>query len=294
MSRRARIGIIIALVGIVLAALGIFYLTRLVTQTLAPPAAPTPVAPVTESIVVATRDIPLGGLLNTDDVVMQDFPVELVPRDALRSIESAVGKFTREALTAGETILQSNLATPDYVSGDLAFVLGPDQVLYAFPASDLMSDLKILRRGDLVDIFVTITQPVKVVDERGRQELDEEGNPLTENKELTFDAMQRITLQAVIADVIQEAQRGTITIAPAGQPTPEPAAPQPTPVPGDTRVRAYLLAMNPQDALVLKHLVDTGGQFDMVLRSPNATQLFELEPVYDEYLIDRYELEILR
>jgi hypothetical protein len=52
--------------------------------------------------------------------------------------------------------------------------------------------------------------------------------------------------------------------------------------------------MNPQDALVLKHLMDTGAQVDLVLRSPNATQIFDLDPVFDEYLIDRYQLEVPR
>jgi hypothetical protein len=55
-----------------------------------------------------------------------------------------------------------------------------------------------------------------------------------------------------------------------------------------------MLAMNPQDALVLKYLIDTGGNFDIVLRNPNANQLFELEPVFDEYLLDRYQLDVPR
>ena len=293
MSRRARIGILIAIAGIAVAALGVFYLTRIVQQTLAPPPAPTPIPAVTESILVATRDVPLGGLLNADDLILQNFPVELIPRDAIRSVEQAVGKFTREPLTAGEVILTSNLADPTNVSHDLAFLIGPDQVLFAFPAGDLLSQLNILQRGDLVDILVTVNQPVRVLDERGRQEVDENGDPLLLDKDITFDAMQRVTIQAIIADVIQENQRGPVQITEPNA-TPEPETAEPTPIPSDSRVRAYLLAMNPQDALVLKYLVDTGGNFDIVLRNPNANQLFELEPVFDEYLLDRYQLDVPR
>jgi hypothetical protein len=223
---------------------------------------------------------------------LQNFPVELIPRDAIRSVEEAVGKFTREPLTAGEVILNSNLADPTNVSHDLSFLIGPDQVLFAFPANDLLSQLNILQRGDLIDILVTINQPVRVLDERGRQEIDAEGNPLRIDKDITFDAMQRVTIQAVIADVIEENQRGTVQITAPGE-TPEPEA-QPTPVPGERRVRAYLLAINPQDALVLKYLIDANGTFDIVLRNPNANQLFELEPVFDEYLVDRYQLSVPR
>jgi Flp pilus assembly protein CpaB len=291
-SRRARIGIIIALIGIALAAAGIFFITRLVQDTLAPPPIPTPIPEVTENILVASRDIPLGGLLNSDDLVLKAYPVELIPRDALRNLESAIGKFTKEQVTAGEIILESNLADPTNVSHDLAFVVGPDQVLFAFPADDLMSQLKILQRGDLVDILVTISQPMEILDERGRAVLDENGQPLLETKELTFDAMQRISVQAVIADIVQEAQRGTITVSETG--TEVQNQPQPTPAPSDQKVQAYVLALNPQDALVLKNLLDTGATYDIVLRSPNASQQFDVEPVFDEYLIDRYQFRIFR
>ena len=292
MSRRARIGIIIALIGIALAAAGIFFITRLVQDTLAPPPVPTPIPEVTENILVASRDIPLGGLLNSDDLVLKAYPVELIPRDALRNLESAIGKFTKEQVTAGEIILESNLADPTNVSHDLAFIVGPDQVLFAFPADDLMSQLKILQRGDLVDILVTISQPMEILDERGRAVLDENGQPLLETKELTFDAMQRISVQAVIADIVQEAQRGTITVSETG--TEVQNQPQPTPAPSDQKVQAYVLALNPQDALVLKNLLDTGATYDIVLRSPNASQQFDVEPVFDEYLIDRYQFRIFR
>ena len=292
MSRRARIGIIIALIGIALAAAGIFFITRLVQDTLAPPPVSTPIPEVTENILVASRDIPLGGLLNSDDLVLKAYPVELIPRDALRNLESAIGKFTKEQVTAGEIILESNLADPTNVSHDLAFIVGPDQVLFAFPADDLMSQLKILQRGDLVDILVTISQPMEILDERGRAVLDENGQPLLETKELTFDAMQRISVQAVIADIVQEAQRGTITVSETG--TEVQNQPQPTPAPSDQKVQAYVLALNPQDALVLKNLLDTGATYDIVLRSPNASQQFDVEPVFDEYLIDRYQFRIFR
>jgi Flp pilus assembly protein CpaB len=294
-SRRARIGIFIALAGIVVAALGVFYLTRIVQQTLAPPPAPTPIPAVTEGVLVATRDIPLGGLLNSEDLIVQQFPVELIPRDALRTPETAIGRFTSEELTAGEVILETNLADPTNVSHDLAFLIGPDQVLMSFPATDLMSQLNILNRGDLIDILVTVNQEVEVLDERGRQLRDEDGNVLRLPKDITFDALQRVSVQAVIADVIQENQRGTVQITETGQVTETGEEVEPVPAGNqEVRVRAYLLAINPQDALVLKYLIDTGGRFDLVLRNPNANQLFELDPVFDEYLQDRYQLRVPR
>jgi pilus assembly protein CpaB len=67
--------------------------------------------------------------------------------------------------------------------------------------------------------------------------------------------------------------------------------PTPTPVPPEIEPQAILLALSPQDALVLKHLKDAGGVIDIVLRAPTSSQLFEPEPVMPDYLKDRYELE---
>ena len=61
----------------------------------------------------------------------------------------------------------------------------------------------------------------------------------------------------------------------------------------DAKVKSYLLALSPQDALVLKHLKDTNATFDIVLRSPTSTVQFDLTPVTEEFIIEFYKLEIL-
>ncbi len=52
-----------------------------------------------------------------------------------------------------------------------------------------------------------------------------------------------------------------------------------------------MLALAPQDALVLKHLKDTGAIFDLVLRAPTSTELFDTVPVTSEYLIERFQIQ---
>lgn len=290
MSRRARIGIIIAVLGIGLAALGIFVISGILRQSLTPLPPPTPPPTITETVVVTTRDVPLGAVLNENDLSEVDMPVELIPRNAIRSTELVIGRFTKVPLVAGEMVLEHHLADPTNVTGDLAFVIGDDQVLMAFPSNDLMSTLNIIQRGDLVDILVSVSQPVRVVDEGAQGFVTDSGEEETESRLITFDALQRVEISAVVVDIIQEESR-TVSSVPIAEGTPEP---QPTPQPSDVDVRAYMLALNPQDALVLKNLIDAGGSFDIVLRSPTSTQFFELNPVMQEYLIDRYQLEIPR
>ena len=59
--------------------------------------------------------------------------------------------------------------------------------------------------------------------------------------------------------------------------------PTATPQPSDVEPEAFLLALDPQDALVLKHIIDSGGVIDIVLRAPTATVRFELSPVMADH-----------
>ena len=289
MNRRLRTGIIIAVVGIAMIAIGLFVLGRLVRDSLAPLPAPTPIPVTTEKVLITTHDIAIGSLLSADDVVQVDMPIELRPRDALKDVAEAVGRMVKVNLVANELVLGHHLADPTNASHDLAFVIGDNQVLVAFPSGDLMSGLGVLQPGDNVDILVSINQIVKVIPASGQTTTGQEEQTIS--KLFTFDAMQRVVIQAIIADVVTEEGTAPVaaTVVKNASGTP---VPTPTPNPGVRNVRAYLLAVSPQDALVLKHLRDAGGNFDIVLRSPTSTELFELSPVLSDYLNDRYQLEI--
>lgn len=291
MSQRVRSGIFIAVVGIGIVAVGFFVLNRLVRQSLAPLPQPTPLPSQTELVVVATHTIPLGTVLKSADLRTVEMPVELLSPDAIRDIETAVGRYSKVDLVSGEILMNHHLADPTNVSHDVGFIIDDAQVLMAFPASDLMSSLSIIQRGDLVDIFVTMQQEVRIVPE-GEEDLvvaEGEEEP-TEVRMLTFDAMQRVEITALVVDIITENQR----TAAVPLDTEAASQPQPTPKPSDIKIKAYLLALLPQDALVLKHLKDAGATFDMVLRAPTSDQMFDLSPVTSDYLIDRFELELPR
>jgi len=100
-----------------------------------------------------------------------------------------------------------------------------------------------------------------------------------------------VVISSIIADVVQEEGTAPVaaTVVENASGTP---VPTPTPNPGARNVRAYLLVVSPQDALVLKHLRDAGANFDLVLRSPTSKEEFELSPVMSDYLNDLYQLNI--
>ena len=280
MNRRVIIGIIIAVVGVGLIALGIFAINTVLKQSFAPPVQATPVVEATTDVIITTHDMAVGSVLNREDVQVATVPVSLVPRDALTTIESALGKITIVHLIQGEMVLQHHLADPTNVAHDIGYIIEDDQVLMAFPSTDLMSTLGVLQRGDTIDIFASMQveiTPTRITAGGGTTEEQQ-----TINRLFTFDAMQRVQISAVVADIVTDSNAAA----------PAEGEPQPTPNPADVRVRAYLFALTPQDALVLKHMRDSGANFDIVLRSPTSNELFELSPVTVDYLVQRYELSI--
>ncbi len=292
MNRRVRIGILIALLGVGLVLAGFVVLSNFIQQSLAPLPPPTAVPPITQDVVVTTRDISLGTLLEQTDLAIAAVPIELVPRDRLTDTELAVGRITKAQLVQGEMVLEHKLADPTNISGDLAYFIGEDKVLFAFPVSDLMTSLGILQRGDIVDILVTLTQQVKLTDEQRNQTFTVVGSGNNDfvTTQITYDAFQQLELTAVIADIVYEEQaQAPLTLNAQGTPQPTPQ-----PKPSQITVKALLLALDPQDALVLKHLKDLQADFDLVVRSPTSTEIFELTPVTSDYLVDKYKLEIIR
>lgn len=292
MNRRVTTGILIAIAGLVIAVLGIIAIRQIISTALAPPPVPTPQALAAQAVVVVTRDMAIGDILQAEDLSTVDMPVELVPRDALTDELEVIGRITKVALVDGEMVLRHHLADPTNVSHDLAFVIDDDQVLMAFPAGDLMSDLNVIQRGDLVDILVSLEKEAPLLDAEAAE--SEEEILIEERQEapkvsrlFTFDAMQAQEMTAIIAEIqYEEAQ----TLGPLGA---EAEATEGTRQPSSVNVRAYLLALSPQDALVLKHLKDIGATFDFVLRSASPPIFFDLDPVIDEYIVEKYQLQVI-
>jgi len=291
LNRRITTGIFIAVAGLVIAVLGIIAIRQIISTALAPPPVPTPQARAAEAVVVVTRDMSIGDILQAGDLTTVDMPIELIPRNALKDELEVIGRITKVALVDGELVLRHHLAEPTNVSHDLAFVLDDDQVLIAFPANDLMSTLNVLQRGDLVDIFVSLEKAAPLMDAEAatseEEILQEERQAAPRVSRLfTFDAFQALDMTAIIAE-IQYAEDQTL--GPLGTD----AATQTTRQPSSVKVRAYLLAVSPQDALVLKHLKDIGATFDFVLRSASPPIYFDLDPIFDEYIVEKYQLEVI-
>jgi len=222
------------------------------------------------SVVVAARAIKVRSQLGSEDLAAKEVPVDLAPEGAVRGVEDAVGLITLVDLYPGEVILVQRLLDPNVAaaSGRLALVVAENEVLMAFPAKDLMSQVGILKPGDHVDLLFSLELPLNrgIATLLEPREEDSGRGARTEQELFTFNLLQNITIAAIVAG-------------------------QTSTVPGDTAgQRAFLLTVSPQDALVLKHVKDAGGVLDVVLRAPGAEQPFSIEPVDVDYVINRYQI----
>ena len=233
---------------------------------------------VTSDVVAFTHDMNLGDVLQTSDLALEKIPVDLIPRDAVTSIDEVIGKYIKSDVVQGEMLLQHNLANPTNNNHDLSFILNEDHVLMAFPASDLISQESIVQRGDIIDILATVQEPVQSIGNTFSTTTTSstpnvESTPVV--RTFTIDAFQKISVTALVLDVVQQDN----TNSNASQ--------------ARAPISSYLLALDPQDALILKHLKDLGASFDIVIRAPTSTIHFDLTPVTDEYIVELYGLQIL-
>ena len=182
-------------------------------------------------------------------------------------------------------VLSHNLADPTTDNKDLNYILSDEHVLMAFPATDLMSREGMVKRGDIVDIFATFDQEMeKPAAATTTDETETDGEPETDSRTYTVDTMQRVSITAMVLEVLEEQQAGASPLGGGGdQDESEPAS----------SIKAYLLALDPQSALVLKHLKDIGAIFDIVLRAPTSTIDHDLTPISSEYIQELYGLELL-
>jgi hypothetical protein len=93
--------------------------------------------------------------------------------------------------------------------------------------------------------------------------------------------MQNVSVTAMILEVVSEEQNTSLVESE----TPANSSPE-------GEINAYLLALNPQDALILKYLKDNGAIFDLVLRAPTSQDQFSLKPVSEEFIAEYYGLEL--
>ena len=225
-----------------------------------------------QTVVVARAPIANNDVIRVDYVALEERKVSEVPSGAF----VAVTDLTEKNAVAIRDIGQGEIITADAVyiatPGEGGTVYG-DRVGIALPAEDILSKWGAVLPGDHVDVLfsmdVILEQPMYPQDVRTLEELQ----LYAIERDQSMDKVSVLALQDLtVLRIIEEP-------APEGQEDPE----QPV-----VRSRALELLADPQDAVVLKYLLDAGGMVSLAKRSADNQSLFNVQPVNINYLMLRY------
>ena len=226
-----------------------------------------PVAAEKQAVVVARNPIAVNDVIRVDNVTLMER--DDIPSGAAVEVDDVVTAVALRNIAQGEVILMQDI----YLPGDSVEDILEDQVAVALPANDILSKWGAVLPGDHVDVLFTLDlilempmypQDIRTVEELALYAVE---------RDQSMDHASVLALQNLeVLRIVEEP-------APEGEQDPE------NPVP---RNRALILKAEPQDAVVLKYLLDVVGRVSLAKRSPENEALFNVQPVNINYLMLRY------
>jgi pilus assembly protein CpaB len=281
---RQRTGLVLMLVGILLAGVVTLLVIRLVNQ--ATEAGRSQIRQV--AVVTSTKDIPDQTVITGEGLLVKPFPVDFAPSGALGSMDQVVGKFANGFIAKDQVIVAGQI-TPTRRSPILSDRVPMGKVAIWLPMPDLMGAANVLKVGDHVDILLSLP-------------MGGPGGSGTGSNLSTQTTLQDVEVFRLGFEEINLAQ--STTIAPSAQPAA--AAGQPKPGTGPATLntapqegqnapasqRAIGFLVDHQDAVIIKFIKDSGGTIDLALRSSEEEQVVRTEAITMDSVVDRFRFRI--
>lgn len=226
----------------------------------------------TQPVVVAVVDIPFRRSVSESEVAIRDLPIESIPEGAATTLDQVVGKMSTVDVFANQPLLVQQMVTPDVVTQQVALSVPKGKIVTAVPTESKLIANRLIRPGDKIDLLATFE--LEVMREQG-------GGPMAESVGL----LQNLEVHAIIlpvanidegAEAVKGNNEGGVFRT------------------ADEEGQSVLLAVDPQDALTIRHILDVGGQLDLALRGPGDDSTVEVQPVDQFYLADRYNIDLVR
>ncbi len=220
---------VILLVGaLIVAAITAFMARSLIVGSPAPQAAAAVVAPqpTGPEVLVATKALPVGTILDATSLRYQPWPKELVEnvyfiKKPGFDAKSLAGTVVRNAITAGQPITNGSLVKPGD-RGFLAAALGPGMRAVTVPVQTQTSVAGFVFPGDRIDLILTQTVPgggdgpplkaaetimrnlrVLATDQRTDNSTGEDGKTIVRTfSNVTIEATPKIAEQIAVAQTL--------------------------------------------------------------------------------------------
>jgi pilus assembly protein CpaB len=223
----------------------------------------------TVAVIVAANDIPFRRSISEADLTTINLPVESVPAGAAITLDQVVGKMSTVDLFANEPILTQQLATPDVVTQQVALSVPDGKIVMAVPTQSKLISNRLIRPGDFIDMMATF-----------EVEIQKNGDTALDPK--TVSALEALEIHAIIlpGTTVEEGASGVVSQEGGVFRT------------ADDGGQSVLLAVDLQDAMTIRHILDVGGKLDLALRPRGDESLPQTEVVDQRYLADRYNIDL--
>jgi Flp pilus assembly protein CpaB len=279
-------------------------------------------------VVVSWQTVPRGWQITEAELTLDTRLRTDVGPEVFTDTADVIGLYARTDIYQGETLTRDALVDDPRLVGEAAYgpssLIPPGWIAATVPMDRLNSVAYGLAAGDTVDIMMTFAfskvdqefqtllqnsatfiletpdeegemqRTVIVVDPFGRFEQLPTGDIALV---LPGETQRPLAVSMILqnARVIQigpwdEPEPVTVpTPAAEGAPTPVPdTAPTPTPAPPDVLV----VALPPQQQLFLSYAIDNSANIDFALRGPGDGQLYNVQNVDLNYLLQRFDIEV--
>jgi Flp pilus assembly protein CpaB len=225
----------------------------------------------TTPVVVAAVDIPFRRSISEQDLVMRNMPTDSVPQGTALTMDQVVGKMSTIDLFANEPVLTQQLVTPDVVTQQVALSVPDGKIVVAVPTQSKLISNRLIRPGDHIDLMATFELEVT------RRQTT---SPIPESISL----LQNLEIHAIIlpATTVEEGPEGMVKQEGGVFRTP------------DAEGQSILLAVDPQDGLAIRHILDVNGAIDLALRPTGDKTVATTEAVDQFYLAERYNIDMDR
>jgi Flp pilus assembly protein CpaB len=273
---------------------------------------------VTQRVVVALQTIPRGMRIPLDAVEIRDWPVDdgAFPEDPIDNLNDVVGMVARVEIPMHRPISAAKVKVVFQGEGsELSLAVPKGKVLIAVPITAMSAAGNALRPGDRVDVLASLS--MIEVDEDTQIKLPISligGEDCLAGCQPTGDQIPRLVTQYTVQNALVlgvglwEGEEPELSaVAPSDVEAPpqdsvvedalaaegEEAAPVAESIAvALTDIKLISLAVNPQDALVLKWLRESNASLDMVMRAAVDSDLYNPEAVTLQYMVDRFGISI--
>jgi pilus assembly protein CpaB len=226
----------------------------------------------TQPVVVAVVDVPFRRSISEGEVAIRDLPVDSIPEGAATTLDQVVGKMSTVDMFANEPFLVQKLVTPEIVTQQVALTVPKGKIVTAVPTTSKLIANRLVRPGDHIDLMATFE--IEVMRDQG-------GGPMPTSVGLLQDLeVYAIILPVASVDEGTDALKGTTEGGVFRT--------------ADKEGQSILLAIDSQDALAVRHILDVGGELDLAVRAPGDDTIVDMVPVDQFYLAERYKIKMVR